>query len=162
MAEQPPAPNEPPTDLVAYLDGELDEKTKRAVEAQLRADPRARAEVDSLGRVWELLDYLPQPQPSPNFTHRTLERVSVLRPTAPALRRRRAWLLGAGWAAVLLLAAGAGFAGTYWLVPRDRTDEALARDLRVIENRRLYEPVGDIDYLWELERPDLFGDEPAS
>jgi anti-sigma factor RsiW len=159
MAEQPPASNEEKADLVAYLDGELDAKTKSAIEARLRADPRARAEVDAMSRVWELLDYLPQPQPSPTFTHRTLERITGLRPAA---RRRPAWLLGLGWAAGLLLAAGASFAGVYWLLPRDKTDAALARDLRILENRRLYEPVEDIDYLWELGRPDLFGDEPGS
>jgi hypothetical protein len=31
--------------------------------------------------------------------------------------------------------------------------------LRVIENKRLYEEGEDMDFLHELDRPDLFGDE---
>src|SRR5262245_36123101 len=147
-------------DLVAYLDGELDEEAARAVESKLNLDARARTEADELQRAWDLLDYLPQAEPSPTFTERTVSRITALRPTAPAARRRRrAWAVAAGWAAAVLLAAAAGFAGVTFLVPEDPTDEELARDLRVIDNRRLYENVPDIEFLWELSHPDLFGDD---
>src|SRR5262249_19869742 len=96
-------------------------------------------------------------EPSPTFTHRTLERVSVLRPSQ-VVRRPRRWIVPVAWAAGVLLAAAAGFAGVAFLTPRDRTDESLARDLRVIENKRLYDPVDDMDFLWALSPPDLFGD----
>jgi anti-sigma factor RsiW len=148
-------------DLVAYLDGELGEEEARAVESKLNLDARARTEADELQRAWDLLDYLPQAEPSPTFTERTVSRIAALRPAAPTagVRRRRLWAVGFGWAAAVLVAAAAGFAGVTFLVPEDRTDEELARDLRVIENRRLYEPVPDIYFLWELSHPDLFGDE---
>ena len=64
-------------DLVAYLDGELDEPATQAVEAKIAADPDARAELDALKQTWGMLDYLPKTNPSPNFTNRTLERLSL-------------------------------------------------------------------------------------
>ena len=63
--------------LVAYLDGELDEHAARDLEARLANDPRARAEAETLRRTWELLDYLPRAEASGSFTHRTLERLAV-------------------------------------------------------------------------------------
>jgi anti-sigma factor RsiW len=66
-------------DLVAYLDGELGRETARALEAKLSLYPEARAEADALLRTWELLNYLPRPEPSPTFTHRTLSRLALVR-----------------------------------------------------------------------------------
>src|SRR5579875_558227 len=105
-------------DLVAYLDGELTGEASRALEAKLSLDPSARAEADALRRTWELLDFLPRPQPSPRFTHRTLERLSPLR--ADEQQRRQRWrtrCLGLGWAAALLFTAWGGYAGYNWLLP---------------------------------------------
>ena len=159
MPDQPPLNDEEQADLVAYLDGQLDDDKARQVAARLSLDPRVRAEADALNRAWELLDYLPRAEPSPSFTHRTLERVSVLRPAARPLRRRRRWALALGWAAGVLLAAAAGFAGVAFLLPHDRTDEELVRDLRVIENKRLYDPVDDLEFLRARDHPDLFGED---
>jgi anti-sigma factor RsiW len=163
MTNQPPLDDEQREDLVAYLDGELDEEAARALEAKLSLDPAVRVEADQLRRTWELLDYLPRAEPSPSFTHRTLDRVSALRPaksqSVPGAQRRRPWLIGLGWAAAVLLAGTLGYAGVNLVYPLDRTDEELARDLRVIEYKRLYEPVDDLDFLRELDNPDLFGDE---
>src|SRR5437764_11816096 len=102
--------------LVAFLDGELDEATAHALESKLSLDPQARAEADALKRTWELLDYLPRPEPSTDFTNKTLSKLSVqslssksVPVTAAPQRRRPGWLLPLGWAAALLLAAGGGF-----------------------------------------------------
>jgi anti-sigma factor RsiW len=153
-------------DLVAYLDGELDGQKAQELEAKLNLDPNVRAEAEALRRTWQLLDYLPRPEPSPSFTHRTLERVSSqrLRLALPPQRGRwRPWALGLGWAAAVLIAAGVGFAGVRLLTrpapePAD-AEEQLVRDLRVIENRRLYEHADDLRFLRELDQPDLFGDD---
>src|SRR5262249_5015809 len=107
MTTQPPLDDEQREDLVAYLDGELDEEASRALEAKLSLDLAVRVEADQLRRTWELLDYLPRAEPSPSFTHRTLDRVSALRPAKPSSvpgARRRPWLVGLGWAAAVLLA----------------------------------------------------------
>ena len=149
--------------LVAYLDGELDEKAARQVEARISQDPAVRAEVESLERTWELLDYLPKAEPSASFTHRTVSRITAAHQILlKSQQRRRRWFLGAGWAAALLLALFGGFAAVTWLTPREPTDEELARDLRVLENRRQYEQVDSIDFLKSLDQADLFGDDDDS
>jgi anti-sigma factor RsiW len=173
MAERTPLSDEDRKDLVAYLDGELDAKTARLLEAKLNQDVEARAEAEQLRRIWEMLDYLPRPEPTATFSSRTLERVSALRPQkAPANKEGRKWpywVPGAGWAAVVLVASALGYTGISWLskaqppaapaTPRINEDALLVRDLRLIENKRLYEFVDDINFLRELDDPDLFGDD---
>ncbi len=68
--------------------------------------------------------------------------------------------MGAGWAAALLAAVAAGYAGVGLAVrPPANPDQDLARDLRVIENKRYYDRVDDLDYLKQLDQSDLFGDD---
>jgi anti-sigma factor RsiW len=161
--------------LVAYLDGELDAEAAQALEAKLSLDPNARAEADALKRTWELLDYLPRPEPSASFTHRTLERLAVRHPPASRapgrLFRWPLWALGLGWAAALLLAAGGGLLAAHWLRPRPPAaalepadvQEQMVRYLRVLENHRLYENAEDIAFVRDLDSPELFGeDEPGT
>jgi anti-sigma factor RsiW len=145
--------------IIAYLDGELDEAAARRVEARLSRDPAARAEAEALRRTWELLDFLPRAEPPPGFTQRTLERITTPLPATELPRRWRPWAVGLGWAAAVVVAAGAGFAGVTLLLPREPTDEELARDLTVLENRRLYEQADSLDFLRLLDGPDLFGDD---
>ena len=104
MEEQRPK-SEPPADipdddaplteeLVAYLDGELGMAGNEAVEAKISVDPTVRAEADALKKTWDLLDYLPRPEPSPNFTERTLSKLEPIRqlgsnssPSGPTVAR---------------------------------------------------------------------------
>jgi anti-sigma factor RsiW len=143
-------------DLVAYLDGELEGEAARALEAKLSLSPEARAEADSLKRAWELLDYLPRAEPSPHFTERTLSRLVPLPAARPAWRRRVA--TGA-WAAAVLAAFVAGWVGFDFLVPACPGERELVQDLRIIENKRLYDAVPDLDFLKKLDHPDLFGED---
>jgi hypothetical protein len=41
------------------------------------------------------------------------------------------------------------------------TEQDLVRDLRLIENLRYYEQAESLDFLRELDRPELFGDDPV-
>jgi anti-sigma factor RsiW len=165
-------------ELVAYLDGEVDQKTAMTIEAKLGRDPRVRSEADQLKRTWELLDYLPRPAPSPDFTHRTLERLTVNYPPRHArwqfLPRWRPSKWTMGWAAAALIVGAVGFFGARFLSPsrppvaeaepQDVDPEMVIRDRRVIENRRLYEHIVGIDFLRELanpDDPDLFGDDQS-
>jgi anti-sigma factor RsiW len=159
-------------DLTAYLDGELDEETSQAFEARLSRDPKLRAEADSLKRTWEMLDYLPRPEPPNNFTQRTLERLAI-RNTSKAVavpKRRWAWLAPAGWAAAMVAAMVGGLlaAQQLWPVPavvdqkppvveqkppqpeRDEFDAQLARNLGAVENYRLYSNVDDLKFARQL------------
>jgi anti-sigma factor RsiW len=154
-------------DLVAYLDGELDAEASQAIEARLARDPRLRSELDVLRRTWNLLDFLPKPEPSSNFANRTLERLGPADTAPRPLPRKRAlprWAFGTGWAAAVLLAVAGGYSAltlAFRALPvrPEPTDQDLVRDLRVIENKRIYDLVDDMDFLKDLDNPDLFGEE---
>jgi anti-sigma factor RsiW len=157
-------------DLTAYLDGELDDESTQELEAKLSRDPEARTELDALRQAWGMLDFLPKAAPSADFTHRTMERLSLEklatgRSTAklPVAPRRFPWLVPLGWAAAALLAAGAGtaVAPLLWR-PAPDPDEPLVRHLRVVEKLPYYEHVEDLDFLRRLADPDLFGDEAGT
>jgi hypothetical protein len=166
-------------DLVAYLDGELDEAAARAIETKLNRDPRVRAEAIALRKAWELLDFLPRAEPSANFTHQTLERLTVQRQPAGARKDGWPWwAIGLGWAAAVLVAAAAGFLGANYLTgsneprsqitdkpenPFDRMSEeqiqgSLVQNLRILENKKLYDTVDDLEFVRKLDDPDLFGE----
>jgi anti-sigma factor RsiW len=171
MNKPNPLTEEDRANLVAYLDGELDRSASSALEAKLSLSAQGRSEAEALRRTWSLLDYLPRPELSPRFTHDTLERLSAIRPSTTARRRRwRAWVVATGRAAALLVAGTIGFAGGRILhrqeptasEPRLDVDGALVRDLGVLENKRLYDNVESIDFLRALANaadPDLFADE---
>jgi hypothetical protein len=115
MAERQPLSEQERADLVAYLDGELKGEAARALQAKLQLHPEARAEAAALKRTWDLLDYLPQAEPSPAFTEQTLSRLAV--PAGPAVANQR-WLWGAVWCAGLVAAFVSGWAGYNWASPR--------------------------------------------
>jgi anti-sigma factor RsiW len=154
--------------LSAYLDGELDEESTRQVEVRMSLEPDLRHEYDTLRQTWGLLDYLPRAAPSIDFTNRTLERLTHETLTVPAptwIGRvfRRVPAAGLAWSLGLLLALGAGlWVGNSVVWPRvseTENDDALARHLRVVERWRLYQAADDIEFVRQLDQPDLFGDE---
>ena len=175
MSNLSPLSEEERAQLVAYLDGELPKPAARTLEAKLNTDPRLRSEMDTLRRTWEMLDYLPKPEPSANFTSRTLDRVSAIRPISRASqinydhgKRWRPWVLRISWAAAVLVAALVGYGGGHWLSNRSRQPASahavqvqaqLVQDFRVIENRHLYEQVDDMEFLRALLEPELFGED---
>src|SRR5262245_20740862 len=85
-------------ELVAYLDGELDADGQQRLEARLGQAPGVRAEADSLRRAWEMLDYLPRPDPAQDFTERTLTRVSAVRTAAGRTAADVPWYRQPAWA----------------------------------------------------------------
>ncbi|MHB1422020.1 MAG: anti-sigma factor family protein [Gemmataceae bacterium] len=147
-------------DLVAYLDGELSGTAARALEAKLSLNSAARAEADALRRTWELLDFLPRSQPSSRFTRQTLQRLTPIRTGEQRnWRRWRMRCLGLSWAAALLMAGWCGYAGYNWIVPRQPGERELLQDLRILENKRIYERMEDVDFWRALDTPELFGEE---
>jgi hypothetical protein len=152
--------------LAAYLDGELDELTAQALEAKLNQDPDARKEVDVLRRTWSMLDILPRPEPSPNFTNRTMERLTLAVPrAAPTAKmaplRPGRWLLTLAWAGAVLigLTLGAVAGSLLWREKDDPLAEVIAQHGGVIHHFLLYEPIIDLEFLKSLDQPELFGDE---
>jgi anti-sigma factor RsiW len=159
--------------LSAYLDGELDEATSHQLEARLCAEAELRHEYEVLKQTWSLLDYLPQAAVSTNFTSRTLERMTLERQAGGRAARLLRWVrrlrpATLGLAAAVLVAVGVGYAVGGWLVTNavpeqtPENDEMLVRHLRVVERWPLYQHAEDIDFLKDLDQPDLFGDEQGS
>ena len=157
--------------LTAYLDGELDEPATQAMEAKIATDPAVRAELDALKQTWGMLDYLPKASPSPNFTHRTMERLTMegvggAVKTMPVPRGRMGWPVWVCWAAALLLAVGIGYYVTTFFgspapTPIPDADLPLVRHLRIVEKWRLYENADDLEFVKKLNHPDLFGEDPS-
>ncbi len=165
MADQAPLSDRDRADLIAYLDGELDERRSRELEARLGRDPKARAEAEALRRTWALLDYLPRPEPSEQFTHRTLSRLSALhpRPIGPLLRPHWVpWALGLGWVAALLLAGLAGYGATR-LLPRRAPPSTTLSPAPEPERRPEPVPVHDPEEEWlsRAVREELAKKKPA-
>jgi anti-sigma factor RsiW len=159
MDELRPLSDEERSELIAYLDGELDGPATRAMEAKLSREPRVRAEADAMRRTWDMLDHLPRPEPTQEFTQRTIQSISALRPVVVGSGRWRWWIGGTSWAAGLLLAGAAGYGAVVWLTPKPPNEDSLVRDLRIIENKHYYDLVDDLDFLRDLDDPDRFGDD---
>ena len=133
---------------------------------RITSDENVRKEANSLRRTSELLDYLPKPEPSPNFTNRTVERLTAQRaaiPPAPA-RQIRPWVAALSWVAAMFLVAIIGYTVERSVVRQRQAeqeralDNSLVQDLHVIENYQRYQHADDIDFLQNLSEPDLFGD----
>lgn len=169
-----PPPDPPPDDdlvsdedLVAYLDGELPPDDERTVEAQLAADEATRARADELKRTYDLLDFLPRPEPSAAFTTRTM--TAVQPPPAsgsqfvPARPTRR-WPEAVAWLAVATAAVALGGFTHRLIVPppvEKPPDPPTADDFKLMARLPLYAGVDDVGFLRALQKADLFDDEPA-
>src|SRR4051794_26053888 len=105
MSKSRPLSEAERANLVAYLDGELAGEAKRAVETRINLDPTWRDEAEALKRTWDLLDYLPVPEPSPSFTQRTL---SKLEPIRTSVRKKKRGRARPRWGLFRWLALGAG------------------------------------------------------
>lgn len=136
-------------DLVAYLDGELEESAAARLETKLANSATARRELDSLKRTWEVLDFLPMPEATADFSHRTVELLTVQdqrravasRSTIDFLRNLSvfmAWLVG-----LAACFAGGWLALARWPDPNER----LIRDLPVIERLDDYQAIPDVEFL---------------
>ena len=144
--------------LVAYLDGELDEPATRGIEQRLASDPEFREALGRLERTWDVLDSLGRADVDEKFTASTLEmmvsaagdEVHEKQREAPRRRRRRR-LIGAGG---LAAAAAAGFLFVWlsWSDPNER----LVQDLPVLENLDQYGQIDDVKLLEMLHEEKLF------
>ena len=72
-------------DLVAYLDGELDDEGARRVEGLLSSDADAREEMHKLEGTWDLLEELPREEVGQSFTHTTVVQPRRSNSTRPRL-----------------------------------------------------------------------------
>ena len=159
-ADPPPLEEE----LVAYLDGELDQEATRRVEQRLAADPDVRETLRQLQQTWEMLDGLGTADLDGAFTQTTLEMVAVeaegevrqVETEVPQRRRRRILVQVSS----LVAAALAGFLAVTLLSPDP--NRRLLEDLPVLESLDEYQQVRDIEFLKLLQQQRLFGQEEGN
>lgn len=142
-------------DLVAYLDGELDDQAAERIEAVLAQSNVARNDVEALARTYELLDSLPRYAAPDSFTEQTLAtiRVSEMRPDyrqSEWYRILRGSLPVLGWMAALAAVVGVSYLTTHRWMPRE--SDRLLRELPVIEQLDVYSEIGGIEFLQLLDR----------
>jgi anti-sigma factor RsiW len=147
------------SNLVAYLDGELTEEASRSLAAKVGLSPAARHEVATLELAWSLLDELPRPRATEEFTARTVS----LAITQPVMEDQLADLADrtlrhAVRIAAMLLAAVAVLLAARFATARlwpDRTAE-LVEDLPLAESWRAYQDVGSFEFLRALDESSEF------
>jgi hypothetical protein len=140
------------SNLVAYLDGELNDAEARSIATKLTQSLTARREVDALQKTWELLDLLPRPKVSEDFTARTLS-VATQTPdgriasAANDLVRRAG--IGLAWLCASAILFLLGYFLTLWVWPNP-TDR-LSRDLSIAESLDEYRDAGSFEFLEQLD-----------
>lgn len=148
-------------DLIAYLDGELEEDKTRAIDQALVNSPVARHEIEMLTRTWEMLDLLPQEKAPESFTQSTMQTIRLEESTEPKVDMQRfvpqlrMAFMALVWLLSVSLSSWLGFTiANQWV---DNPTDDLVNDLPVIQKMDLYQSIdiedGDgIDFLKELER----------
>ena len=139
-------------ELVAYLDGELDEASCERLEAQLLEDEALQKKLNELSKVWDMLDSLPNVPAAEDFTKSTMEMavVSTKRQITGTSGKRLLSLR------ILLLCAAVllGFFASRWM--QQDNDRVLVEDFEVIKNLDLYRVGGSVEFLEELDVQGLF------
>jgi len=139
--------------FAAYLDGELDDTLTRHIETVLSQSNVARNDVEMLAKTYELLDLLPRPKASGEFSEKTLaiarlkdSRTDFLQsPTYRRLQRAVRWT---GWAAILFSASALSYSVARYRAPVE--DDLLLDDLNVIRQYDAYKEAGGIEFLNRL------------
>src|SRR2546426_5393490 len=75
MQQQLRLTDEERTNLVAFLDGELDEEQAQGLETKVARSPSARKEVEALEKTWTMLEWLPRVEAPADFTNQTISRI---------------------------------------------------------------------------------------
>lgn len=149
--------------LVAYLDGELDDEATQEIERVLSGNPVARHDLEIFTRTWELLDELPRYKATEDFTERTIASLQVdkaytsIGQQAWFQKTRRVVLWGIVLAA--LVAGGvAGFLASYKWYPQE--SDLLIEHLPVVENIETYRAVGNVEFLTLIKDVGQLNPEP--
>ncbi len=140
--------------FVAYLDGELTSEEVKNLEKVLSDSPVARKDVELLVRTYDMLDLLPRPQATVEFTQKTMATIKLadFKPDVTQSTWYKRMHLGIVAAAGLTLLAATGllaYASTSRWVPTE--EDLLLQDLQVIQNLDEYSQVGQYDFLERLQ-----------
>ena len=155
--DRPPLPD----DLVAYLDGELEQKAARHIEQKLAADGEFRERLHQYQQAWDLLDELPKTRVGDRFTDTTLEMVAVSASQAQIRlsHRSQRQLISIGGALAAAACALVGYLAVATIV--SGPDKQLVEDLPVIESLDAYRHAESIEFLQSLTEHGLFAVEES-
>ncbi len=152
--------------LVAYLDGELEEAPSQEIEKILARSDVARHEVEALSRAWEMLDLLPHSKASSEFTDKTmatlkLEEVPLNITEQPWFAYVRRGSVATVWLAVIAASGIVGFLATWQWYPNPNRD--LLEALPVVKQLDVYAEIESKEFLDALRTSGLFeGGDDAS
>jgi len=149
--------------LSAYLDGELDDSTRRELETRLVNEPALQDELAAMERTWNLLDTLESEEVQESFSQSTLEMVAVSasqdleQQQSESIRgQRRRW---AATASGLVALTAAGFLLIALFFPRPNDD--LLHDVPILVHLDAYCLIDDVAFLERLHEEELFAEESA-
>jgi anti-sigma factor RsiW len=145
--------------LVAYLDGELDEAPTQEIDQILARSEVARHEVEALSRAWEMLDILPQSKASTEFTERTMSTLQLKEVPhsfgdQPWFTHFRRGSIAAVWTAALAGSLAIGYLATSEWYPNPHRQ--LLEELPVVRHLDDYQEVESIQFLQQLQGSGLF------
>lgn len=148
------------TEIVAYLDGELDPEAAARIQRLLAENAAARRAAEELTIAWEALDSLDEVRASENFTQKTVTNIQALAETESARRAapfdlKRGMMLG-GWILGIIGSAVTGFCLTNWTMPEKSRE--LVRELDLIQSLPKYERAGSLELLEKLDDEGLFNE----
>ncbi len=161
------------SELVAYLDGELDDSACENVERELVSNPGLRRYAETLDRTWQLLDSLGDAPASGAFTQKTLASIASIAPDSTAvgtssnlsLLKRVPVLSMCVWFAAAFIGTSAGlmFSRTDGVSKSNPKDVELLENLSLLESYEKYFPVPSLEFLQrvsELKAPKSAPEEP--
>ena len=140
--------------FVAYLDGELSPDESKNLERVLADSPVARKDVELLVRTYDMLELLPRPAATVEFTQKTMTtiKLSDMQPDVT----QTAWykwmhlgIVAAAATGLLVFTGLLAYAGTSRWFPTE--EDLLLRDLQVIKNLDQYTQVDQLDFLNRLQ-----------
>lgn len=152
-------------DLVAYLDGELEEPVAAEIERTLAESNIARNEVEMLSRTWDLLDLLPRQSVTADFTRKTMT-LALESNKAPLPISQRPWfkpvrrgIVAVAWCVVLVGLAGIGYSFTRYRLPNE--SHLLLDNLTVIEQLEDLRELHSEEFLKTLASQNVLPPEPG-
>lgn len=143
--------------LVAYLDGELEESQTRQIETVLSGSTVARNDVELLAKTYDLLELLPRPKASGEFTEKTLAvaKLGEVRTDfrrSPWYRRTQRGMRWLAWTALLVVISCTGYSVSRYRIPQE--DDLLLDDLEIVRRLDDYEEAGSYQFLHRLSLED--------
>ncbi|MCH2202881.1 MAG: hypothetical protein MK102_12990 [Fuerstiella sp.] len=149
--------------LVAYLDGELDDEQAAGVEKRLSKDPKLRQLADELDRTWGMLDALGPVEASDEFSVQTMKTIAATgtdsRQRVPALVSRfvASWLnsYALTWFGIGVIGTlcGLGINALGGASAESTQAAQLLKQIDVLDRYPQYSIVPDVELLRELKFP---------